>query len=223
MKWDSKAVGRLIVTLILMSCAVVFMFMYPDDVWGAVAFVLILVIWDFMYYKDFAFIKIGKNGATATLNKDRNKNPSKESPSEKNKENFHKEFEQFKFSKPDLDVIMLEGYESPSRLTEFVNLVKKAKTNGYDLSSDSAYQELAKDYRQQIYYQLKTVLETLDYSSEFSDWLQKLLKDAMVLVPTNQEVIANIKEELVSADENSKLEISDVFFKATNDLKKLEL
>lgn len=223
MKWDSKAVGRLIVTLILMSCAVVFMFMYPDDVWGAVAFVLILVIWDFMYYKDFDFIKIGKNGATATLNKDRNKNLSKKSPSEKSKENFHKEFEQFKFSKPDLDVIMLEGYESPSRLTEFVNLVKKAKTNGYDLSSDSAYQELAKDYRQHIYYQLKTVLETLDYSSEFSDRLQKLLEDAMLSVPTNQEVIANIKEELVSANENSKLEISDVFFKATNDLKKLEL
>lgn len=140
-----------------------------------------------------------------------------------NKEDFHKELEQFRLSKPDLDVIIVEGYESPSRLTEFVNLVKKAKTNGYDLSSDSAYQELVKGYRQHIAEQLKTVLETLDYSSEFSERVQKLLEDAMLSVPTNQEVIANIKEELVSANENSKLEISDVFFKATNDLKKLEL
>lgn len=140
-----------------------------------------------------------------------------------NKEDFHKELEQFRLSKPDLDVIIVEGYESPSRLTEFVNLVKKAKTNGYDLSSDSAYQELVKGYRQHIAEQLKTVLETLDYSSEFSERVQKLLKDAMVSVPTNQEVITNIKEELVDADENSKLEISNVFFKATNDLKKLEL
>lgn len=139
-----------------------------------------------------------------------------------NKEDFHKEFEQFRLSKPDLDVIMVEGYESPSRLTEFTNLVKRAKTNGYDLSSDTTYQGLTKVYRQHITDQLKTVLKTLDYSSEFSGRMQKLLENAMVSVPTNQEVIASIKKELISANENNKLEISDVFFKATNDLKKLK-
>lgn len=224
MKWNPKAVGRLIVTLILMGCAIAFMFVYPKYAWAAVIFVTLLVIWDFMYYKDFEFVKIGKNGATAKLNEKRNNsNSNKSSSEEKGKKDFHKEFEQFKLSRPSLEAIFVEEYVSPSHFAEFTNLVKQARTSGYDLSSDFACQVLAKSYREHIYYQLKAVLKTLDYSGEFSDRLQKLLKDAMVSVPTNQEVIANIKEELVDADENSKLEISNVFFKATNDLKKLEL
>ena len=61
MKVNIKAVGRLIVTLIVMGAAMAFMFMYPKYSGFAILFVLFLLIWDFMYYKDFKKVKASKN------------------------------------------------------------------------------------------------------------------------------------------------------------------
>lgn len=242
-----KKAGKMLVTLTIIATAIYILIEHPKYWAAAIVLAFILAMWLQLVYHLFKRVNVSNKGfmfdgdiesskakaETSGINADDFEKLQKRtdkleqdirSLKEKlsDREDFHKEFKQFRMSKSDLDVIMVEGYESPSRLTEFTNLVKRAKTNGYDLSSDTTYQGLTKGYRQHITDQLKTVLKTLDYSSEFSGRMQKLLENAMVSVPTNQEVIASIKKELISANENNKLEISDVFFKATNDLKKLK-
>lgn len=215
MKWDPKPIGRLIVTLTLMCCAVVFMFMYPKDALAAGIIVSLLILWDFMYYKDFAYLKISKNGATARLNENSRK-------SVLNKEDFHIELKQFELSRPRPYGIVTKGYQSPSRFNDFVNLINKAKASKYDLANDSIYQRVVGNYRLHIAHQLNATLKVLDYNGKFFGRLQTLLRIAIVSYPSNQNIIASIKEKLINANNGKKSEINDAFAKAINDLKKIE-
>lgn len=141
MKWDLKAVGQLIVTLILMGFAIVFMFKFPEHASAAVIFVGLLVIWDFMYYKDFEYFKFGKHGAVAKLNSDKNESHSNDGSSSNTKIDFNKAFQDFQV--PGLDVLLIGQYRTPNGLEEFSRLVRRAKLAKYPLKEDSAYLENA--------------------------------------------------------------------------------
>lgn len=134
---------------------------------------------------------------------------------------FHKEFEQFKLNQVSPVLILLEKYESPKQLEEFVKLVKEAKASNYNLENDIIYREIVEDYRQNIVLQLTTVLEEIAKNNVFIK-LQEMFLDAANSNPIDQETFDTVKKQLIIDNSNNKLEIINTFSKAINDLKKLE-
>lgn len=134
---------------------------------------------------------------------------------------FHKEFEQFKLNQVSPVLILLEKYESPKQLEEFVKLVKKAKESKYNLENDIIYREIVEDYRENIVLQLTTVLEEIAKNNVFTN-LQGIFLDAINSDSINQETFDTVKKQLIIDNSDNKLEIINTFSKAINDLKKLE-
>lgn len=134
---------------------------------------------------------------------------------------FHKEFEQFKLNQVSPVLILLEKYESPKQLEEFVKLVKEAKESKYNLENDIIYREIVEDYRENIVLQLTTVLEEIAKNNVFTD-LQGIFLDAINSDSINQETFDTVKKQLIIDNSDNKLEIINTFSKAINDLKKLE-
>ena len=145
MKWHLKAAGQLIVTLILMGFAIAFMFKFPSYSGAAIIFVALLVLWDFMYYKDFQYFKFGKNGieAKSTSNEEENNRELKDNERakafDKSKENtnFHEKFK--KYDIPAVTAIPTDAYVTPEYVYEFIKLVNHARENNYDFKSDPEY------------------------------------------------------------------------------------
>ncbi|MCC4369222.1 hypothetical protein [Limosilactobacillus reuteri] len=134
---------------------------------------------------------------------------------------FHKEFEQFKLNQVSPVLILLEKYESPKQLEEFVKLVKEAKASKYNLENDIIYREIVEDYRENIVLQLTTVLEEIAKNNVFTD-LQGIFLDAINSDSINQETFDTVKKQLIIDNSDNKLKIINTFSKAINDLKKLE-
>lgn len=177
MKWDLKAVGQLIVTLILMCFAIVFMFKFPEHASAAVIFVGLLVIWDFMYYKDFEYFKFGKHGAVAKLNSGKNESHSNDGSSSNTKIDFNKAFQDFQV--PGLDVLLIGQYRTPNGLEEFSRLVRRAKLAKYPLKEDSAYLENAGAFQNYIVEQLFASISVYDSKHVLTENYKNYLKDAL--------------------------------------------
>ena len=99
---------------------------------------------------------------------------------------------------------MLEKYESPKQLEEFVKLVKEAKASKYNLENDIIYREIVEDYRENIVLQLTTVLEEIAKNNVFTD-LQGIFLDAINSDSINQETFDTVKKQLIIDNSDNKL------------------
>lgn len=218
MKWHLKAVGRLIVTLALMCCAVAFMFAYPKYSWTAVIVVSLLVIWDFMYYQDFEFFKIGKNGATAKLNKHQNKSSNSKVINKSQEIDFNKAFRDFET--PGLDIMLIGQYRTPGGLEEFSKLVKKAKTANYPLKEDNAYLDSASTLQGHIVEQLFASMENYDKNHILTEGYKDLLRDALYESDYDKNQFTVTRIDLVE-QLGHKEAINHRFERAISDLDKI--
>ena len=226
MRWDLKAVGRLIVTLALMCCAVAFMFAYPKYSWTAVIVVSLLVIWDFMYYKDFQYFKFGKNGieAKSTSNEEENNRELKDNERakafDKSKENtnFHEKFK--KYDIPAVTAIPTDAYVTPEYVYEFIKLVNHARENNYDFKSDPAYVRDAELVQRWI---VNVLLESFynyeEYQPIISKYRDKIINN-LYGWKFKEDYLLALKVELISKFGNEPL-IKHRFQMAINDLNKV--
>lgn len=216
MKKDGlRAVGRLIVTLILMGFAIVFMFKFPNYSWSAVLFVAFLVIWDFMYYQNFKYFKFGKKGIEVKANTIKN-NLSESS----NAINYHNEFE--KMIRPSSTALRVNPmpYESPTRLNVFLRLRSKAKNARFDFENDSMYIQLRRQIQSDVAFNLVRSIKAVYDTNELSPYSNTLL-DWCRITPVNEKEIMEICKNIYLKD-GKKDELTIQFSKAINDLKKLE-
>lgn len=210
-----RAVGRLIVTLILMGFAIAFMFKFPNYSWSAVFFVALLVIWDFMYYKDFQYFKFGKKGIEAKANTIKN-NLSESS----NTINYHNEFE--KMIRPSSTALRVNPmpYESPTRLNVFLHLRSEAKNAGFDFENDSMYIQLRRQIQSDVAFNLVRSIKAVYDTNELSPYSNTLL-DWCRIIPVNEKEIMNICKSIYS-ENGKKDKLIMQFAKAINDLKQID-
>lgn len=218
MKWDLKAVGQLIVTLILMGFAIVFMFKFPEHASTAVIFVGLLVIWDFMYYKDFEYFKFGKQGAVAKLNSDKDESHSNDGSSSNTKIDFNKAFQDFQV--PGLDVLLIGQYRTRNGLEEFSRLVRRAKLAKYPLKEDSAYLENAGAFQNYIVEQLFASISVYDSKHVLTENYKNYLKDALYESDYDKNRFLATQFDLVM-QLGHKEAIKHRFERATSDLDKI--
>lgn len=216
MKWNFEAVGRLIITLILMGFAIAFMFKFPEYYWGAIFFVTLIIIWDFMYYKDFKYLKFGKNGLEAKANS--NGIHNQHSPVKRSKINFHKEFQNFET--PGLDIMLIGQYRTPSGIEEFSKLVRKAKESHYPLKEDNAYLESARTFQNHIVEQLFASMENYDSKHIMTEEYKNILRDVLYESDYDKDQFVIIRIDLIE-QLGHKEAINHRFERAINDLDKI--
>lgn len=219
MKWDFEAVGRLIITLILMGFAIAFMFKFPEYSWGAVTFVALIVLWDFMYYKDFKYFKFGKNGLEAKANNDAAGNNSVTNKYiQNNKIDFHKEFRNFET--PGLDIMLIGQYRTPSGIEDFSKLVQKAKEAHYPLKEDSDYLESAGTFQHHIVEQLFASMEDYDSKHIMTEEYKNSLRDVLYESDYDKDQFIVTRIDLIE-QLGHKEAINHRFERAINDLDKI--
>lgn len=231
MKVNIKAVGRLIVTLIVMGAAMAFMFMYPKYSGFAILFVLFLLIWDFMYYKDFKKVKASKNSFELETNNEDEISKINDY-SDKNKgrpvieQDTGRAFERMHSSIKKNNGLSAIGpsYSSPELLSEFIDLRDKANSNRYDLEDDHNYHEI-RDFL------VRETLSNLAISTKlrmtFHGTYSAVKLDLEVVIPQsfyNGEiefnVLQTVQNQIEKVDHDPNISIS--FSKAKSDLKKLQ-
>lgn len=218
MRINPKAVGRLIITLLLMGLAIGFMFKFPAYSWSAVLFIALIVIWDFMYYNDFKYFKFGKNGIEAIANLESN---SQEAGHVSETINYHQKFEAIQLSPG--DVHFIGSYREPLGLNEFSDLVNGAKKAGYILEEDNTYLNIAGDFQRSIVNQLLSSLEVKSWGFDYIelDKYRQRLFDALYESSFDIETFENLQDELVAKHGHQKA-IAHRFNRAINDLKRIE-
>lgn len=218
MKVNPKAVGRLIVTLLLMGLAIGFMFKFPAYSWSAVLFIALIVIWDFMYYNDFKYFKLGESGIEAIANV---KSDSQKAGQVSKKINYHQRLEDIQL--PPGDVHFIGSYREPLGLNKFSDLVNEAKEAGYVLEEDNTYLNIAGDFQRSVVNQLLSSLEVKGWEFDYIelDKYRQRLFEVLYESSFDIKTFENLQEELVAKHGHQKA-IAHRFNRAINDLKRIE-
>lgn len=213
-----KAVGRLIVTLMLMGFAIAFMFKFPDYSWAAVFFVALIVIWDFMYYKDFEFFRFNKKGIEAKASI-RGNNIFEKATDGKIEVDFQQEFADIQLSAA--SITFVGDYRTPKGLTEFALLIKHAKESEYSLEEDNNYLKIASSFQRQIVNQFLASIENYGINYPKIDEYRQKLFEGLYESSFDDYIFKKIEKEIIEKFGHQKA-IAYRFNRTIKDLKKIE-